>query len=138
MNSTFVMTVFDFLDDENQAKTVERRLYALLLCARKRLDMRKQGDGNYRILAQWSRWFYRTQMDDEKENVRSEKRGNDILHVIDLLALPPLQAQYLKHYLTEKTWNYTEMEKEILIIAGESFLLNEKEVCSFLESLMEN
>ena len=130
MDSTFVMTVFEFLNEKNLEYTAERRLYALLLCAKKRLDMKNHDNRRYEILRRWNEWFHK--------DGDSEEYKNMIFNIVDKLALPPFQEQYLKHYLTDKTWNYLEMEREIIIISGESFLLNEREVCNLLGSLREN
>lgn len=130
MNSTFVMTVFEFLDEKNLEYTADRRLYALLLCAKKRLDMKNHDNRKYEVLRRWSRWFHK---DGDFEGYK-----NVILYIIEKLALPPFQEQYLMHYLTDKTWNYSEMEREILIISGESFLMNDARVCRLFDELIEN
>lgn len=138
MNSTFIMTVFDFLDEEYRSSTIEGRLHVLLVCAKKRLDMKNHDNMDSLLLSNWNRWFHEFNIEEEDDGILLEKNRVTILHIIDILKLPPFQTQYLKHYLTEDTWNYTEMEKEIIIISGESFLLREKEVCTFLDSLTEN
>ena len=130
MDSTFVMTVFEFLDEKNLKYTAERRLYALLLCAKKRLDMKNHDDQRYEVLRRWGKWFHK---DGDSEGYK-----NVILYIVEKLVLPPFQEQYLKHYLADKTWNYSEMEREILIISGESFLMNDIRVCRLFDELLGN
>lgn len=128
---------FDFLEDNEKVTTIEGRLRRLIFLS---LDCLVMKPAKSELLKKWTKWFcpIRNIPNEIYETYDFERSGNVILHIIDSIALPPLQAQYLKHYLDNSTFNYTDFEMEIIKKAGENVLLNESKICRMFDELMEN
>ena len=102
------------------------------------------------LLESWRRWFvsfsddYYTKGDvlnEVYETYNFEVSENAIMHIVELLHLPPLQEQYVKYYLGLKGGievDFTDFEMDILMKAGKNILLQEPKVCKMLDELLKS
>lgn len=152
--SDFIREEFGFLCGyknlcaEEQLKELLSKVFADLEREAIRYNLNKWRDSQ--LLDNWERWFVprlqdyynRGEVSNEVYETYDFSRSEDaIMHIIDLLKLPPMQEQYVKHYLGLKGGvevEYTDFETDILMKAGENILLQEPRVCKLLDDILKS
>ena len=152
--SDFIREEFGFLRGyknlcaEEQLKELLSKVFADLKHEAIQYNLNKWRDSQ--LLDNWERWFVprlqeyynRGQVSNEVYETYDFVRSEDaIMHIIDLLKLPPMQEQYVKYYLGLKGGvevEYTDFEADILMKAGENILLQESKVCKLLDDILKS
>lgn len=98
------------------------------------------------LYSRWGRWFLDTELlpsvsNEVYETYDFERNENVIMHIVGQLNLPPLQKQYLEHFISQRGGvvnTYNDFEAGLLISAATNVLKQESKICKMLDELLKS